>query len=336
MADRYLKEINKHIRDLKDIGLCHNAIYDFKNKGKALNDLIDEFMLELYSIFDYEGLPDNFDKRDIERYLLNYGFCAIIKENDQLWPVVGGLCGVEKSPVYQPTEITVANPALNISKKYTIGEDCALIRNDALMNGVLDILRRYCTLMVESNLSLDLWSKFGSRLTTAFSAADQKTRESAEAFIKAIIEGDVSVVSESPFYDGLKVNPIITAGQGGGILPLLELVQFIQAELQKKFGLSSNNNRKREALSSDETSTDDAVLLPLIDQFLYEREKGIEMVNKVFETNISVKKSSSWELIEEEMEAVSEKVEEETKETEEEIEEVEEEKEEVKDETDSE
>ena len=194
MADRYLKEINKHIKELRDIGLAHGTLYNFKNKEFALCDLMDEYMLQLYSIFDYDGLPNNFTKRDIERLLLNFGFCAFIKENDQIWPVVGGLCGVEKSPLYQPTQITVANPALKISKTYTDGEDCIIVRGDSMMNGVIDILRKYCTLLVESNLSMSMWSSFGSRITSAISAPDQKTRESAEKFIEAIVKGDFSVI----------------------------------------------------------------------------------------------------------------------------------------------
>lgn len=283
-------------RYMKDLSL-----YDFKNKQMSVTFLMKENLVKLYSIFEYENLPENISKRNIETYLLR-GHCEFIEEKGQLWPMMGGLCGVEKSPVYDFTQATIANPALNISKTYTDMEDCVIVRNDPLYMGVYEILRRYCSIMAEGNLSLYMWASFGSRLTAAISAQDDATRKSAQSFIDDIIRGEYKTIAESDFFDGVKVNPLTVQGNGG-ILPLLEMLQYTQAELNKAFGLSSNNNRKREALSSEETSTDDAVLLPMIDVMLEEREIGLDKVNKVFGTNIKVRKASSWEIIEDEMEA---------------------------------
>ena len=310
------------------------SLYDFKNKEMAVTFLMKENLVKLYSIFEYENLPENISKRNIETYLLR-GHCEFIEEKGELWPMMGGLCGVDKSPVYDFTQATIANPALNISKTYTDGEDCVIVRNDPLYMGVYEILRRYCSIMAEGNLSLYMWASFGSRLTAAISAQDDDTRKSANQFIADIIRGEYSTIAESDFFDGVKVSPLSGTGNGG-ILPLLEMLQYTQAELYKAFGLSSNNNRKREALSSEETSTDDAILLPFIDVMLEEREEGIDKVNKLFGTNIKVRKASSWKLVEEEMEAVVEETEDDNEETKEDTEEEREEvKEEREDETDS-
>lgn len=307
------------------------SLYDFKNKEMAVTFLMKENLVKLYSIFKYENLPDNISKRNIETYLLR-GHCEFIEEKGELWPMMGGLCGVNRSPVYDFTQATIANPALNISKTYTDGEDCVIVRNDPLYMGVYEILRRYCSILAEGNLSLYMWSAFGSRLTAAISAQDDDTRKSAEQFIANIIRGEYSTIAESDFFDGVKISPLSGTGNGG-ILPLLEMLQYTQAELNKAFGLSSNNNRKREALSSEETSTDDAVLLPFIDVMLEEREIGIDKVNKMFGTNIKVKKASSWELVEEEMEATVDAIEDEDEDMKEEAEEEKEDKEEKEDET---
>ena len=277
------------------------SLYDFKNKEMSVTFLMKEMLVKLYSIFEYENLPENITKRNIETYLMR-GHCEFIEEKDQLWPMMGGLCGVEKSPVYDFTQATIANPALNISKTYTDGVDCVIVRNDPLYMGVYEILRRYCSLMAEGNLSLYVYASFWSRLHAVISAQDETARKSAEDFIENIIRGEYSTIAEGKLLEGIKVSPLSGAGNGG-ILPLLEMLQYTQAELNKAFGLSSNNNRKREALSSDETSTDDAILLPFIDVMLEEREEGIDKVNKLFGTDIKVRKASSWEIVEEEMEA---------------------------------
>lgn len=312
-------------------------LYDFKNKEKSVKFLMKENLIKLYSIFDYENLPENITKRNIETYLMR-GHCEFIEEKGQLWPMMGGLCGVDKSPVYDFTQATIANPALQISKTYTDGVDCIIVRNDPLYMGVYEILRRYCSIMAEGNLSLYMWASFGSRLTALIAAQDEATRASANQFIENIIRGEYSTVAESDFFDGVKVNPLFGNGTSG-IIPLLEMLQYTQAELYKAFGLTSNNNRKREALSSEETSTDDSVLLPFIDVMLEEREEGIDKVNKLFGTNIKVKKASSWKIIEDEMEAQVEMMEDENTEEEEETKEEEEkskeDKEETKDETDA-
>ena len=68
-----------------------------------------------------------------------------------------------------------------------------------------------------------------------------------------------------------------------------------------ELGIQSNYNMKRESLNSSETTMDESVLLPLIDDMLNERKIGLEKVNKMFGTNITVKLSSSWEKIREEI-----------------------------------
>ena len=51
---------------------------------------------------------------------------------------------------------------------------------------------------------------------------------------------------------------------------------------------------KREALNSAETTMNDDVLAPKIDDMLRERREGIERINKHYGLNITVDLSSSW------------------------------------------
>ena len=174
-------------------------LYDFKNKEQSVKFLMKENLVKLYSIFEYENLPENITKRNIETYLMR-GHCEFIEEKGQLWPMMGGLCGVDKSPVYDFTQATIANPALKISKTYTDGVDCVIVRNDPLYMGVYEILRRYCSIMAEGNLSLYMWASFGSRLTALIAAQDEATRASANQFIENIIRGEYSTVAESTWF----------------------------------------------------------------------------------------------------------------------------------------
>ena len=73
---------------------------------------------------------------------------------------------------------------------------------------------------------------------------------------------------------------------------------------------------KREALNSAESALNDDILYPLIDEMLEERQKGVEKINKLYGTNISVELSSVWkQLRDQEEQAVKEDKKEDVNET---------------------
>ena len=52
---------------------------------------------------------------------------------------------------------------------------------------------------------------------------------------------------------------------------------------------------KREAVNTSEAQLNNDSLLPLIDDMLRQRQIGVEKINKMFGTNITVSLASSWE-----------------------------------------
>ena len=84
----------------------------------------------------------------------------------------------------------------------------------------------------------------------------------------------------------------------GNIKDLIELRQFIKSSWYMELGIQSNYNMKRESLNSSETTMDESVLLPLIDDMLECRKLGVEQINKMFGTNITVELDSSWKEVE--------------------------------------
>ena len=82
---------------------------------------------------------------------------------------------------------------------------------------------------------------------------------------------------------------------------MLELHKRTFSNLWNELGIRSNGEGKRESLASEEVTASDGILLPLIDDMLEERENALEKINKMFDTNISVKLDSSWEDIEEDI-----------------------------------
>ena len=80
------------------------------------------------------------------------------------------------------------------------------------------------------------------------------------------------------------------------ITQLIELIQYYKASMYNELGLNANYNMKRERLNLGEVSMNVDVLLPYVDNMLKERQNAVEKINEMFDTEISVKLSSSWGL----------------------------------------
>ena len=294
--------------------------YDFDkgiDKPLALRAYICYFLDRLQSMFTWSGLPDTIPQKWLESYLLVDGQCAVINTDKGLFATNGGM-GAHPNEYYIPTKYIVTNPWLpegsTAGKQYTIdGDDknAVLVRNDIYTVGLMPLLVKYCTQMVENDITMsiaDIWV----RATVALSAADDQTRESAEQWLRDLRKGKLGVIGEAPFLAGnqnesLRTNPIGTVA--GTLTDLIEYHQYLKAGLYNDIGLNSNYNMKREAIMSNETKLNDDALHPLIDTMLACRKEAAEEINKLFGTNISVEFNSAWADNEKENEAVMEQIE---------------------------
>lgn len=260
------------------------------NKDEALKSFVISSLNKLQSMFTYEGLPDTIPQKWLEYYLMCNGNVFITKVNGELYAFTGSVGG-EPDVYYQPTIYTVANPALNYSKNLKIDEDGVLIRNDSFMYGMLPIIYKYGSLLVESDLTIRC-ALINMRLVNLLSAPDDNTKKSADEYISKIINGEISVIGESPFFDGIKLNT--NSNLSGYLNQLIEMTQYIKASFYNEIGLNANYNLKREYISTTENSLADDILLPLCDNMLKERQEGVAKVNEMFGTNITVEFNSSW------------------------------------------
>lgn len=84
---------------------------------------------------------------------------------------------------------------------------------------------------------------------------------------------------------------------------LIEYQQYLKASWFNEIGLNANYNMKREKLSTTESQMNSDALLPLVDDMLEQRRLGVEKVNEMFGTNITVDFCSSWKKLIEEFES---------------------------------
>ena len=269
-------------------------------------------------MFKYDGLPDTIPAKWLENYLLVNGFTVFIKDGDDIICTYAGV-GADPDVYFIPTKAIVSNPYLkhkSAAREYTRDVDCVVMYNDTYCQGLLPMLKKYCAQMVEIDVSFYL-NTVMSRGTAVLSATDDNTKASAELWLKHIKEGKLGVIGESNFTladRDLTVNQL--TGTDGTLTNLIEAMQYVKASLYNDLGLQANYNMKREAINAGESQLTEDQLHPLIDNMLKERQEGLDRVNAMFGTNITVSFNSAWEINEREEEAAIEQIEATTDQTE--------------------
>lgn len=273
-------------------GTTDFPLYDFRNKKKAFNSHLATMFSRTQSMFTYSGLPDSIPARMVEIYLQQNGSLCIAEEKGSLYAFTGGFGG-EPDPYYRPTLYTVANPALKLSKNYEIDKNCVVIGNDSFYRGLYPIFSRYASALVENELSM---FRASISMRAVFHLSHVRTdadKASAEKYLSAIEDGTPAAMGESPFMDTLKIQP--GAFSSSNLMTnLIEYEQYLRASWFNDLGLNANYNMKRETINSGESQLNDDMLLPLIDDMLNCRKRGLEKVNSMFGTAISVDFASAW------------------------------------------
>lgn len=268
-----------------------DAVSYVKGKDTAVNTFIWGMLSKTAQMFEYDGLPDSIPKRELELMLQQDGQVFVTEVEGVLYAFSGGVGGTLDA-YYRPTVFTVANPYLQLSREYRIGIDGVRVLNDSAAMGLLPTLKKYAALTCDATLSLDTAAVL-SRITMLLDAPDDKSKASAEAFVKKILDGDFSVIGDSAFFDGVKMQTP-ASNTGSVIQQLIELVQFLQASCLHELGIGAPENMKRERLNLAEVEQSNAGLIPFVYDMLQCRQLYFSQVNQMFGTNISVKFSSVW------------------------------------------
>lgn len=290
-----------------------NPLWDFKDKSTALWTHIFYMLARTQSMFKYDGLPDTIPARILELYLQFYGYVGVFKYKGNMYACFGGLGGVPDYN-YMPTLFTVSNPALNYNANLKINEDCVIVRNDSMYVGLMPMLRKYGTALLENELSMNLIS-INTRVQTLLSASDERTKDSALQFLKRLEDGDIGIISDLQMFENLRAMPYADSSTNSNIKNLIEYEQYLKASEYNELGLDANYNMKRETLTDSENEMNRDALIPFIDDMYKCRVEGVEQINKMFGTDIRVSFSSAWEDNKEELELAHEIMENEAEET---------------------
>jgi len=283
ISDKYYKNIfNKTIlKDIEQLKMSYRC----------------KFLDKCLTIFKYTNLPETIPQRELDLQLFTEGFNTFTKVGNNFYVFKSSLGG-EPNPYYLPTLSIVSNPALNFTKSLKIDEDCIVIKNDSMYSGILDLIDKYSVLLSECDISFH-FATINSRSPVLIYADNDKTKKDGENFFKQLEAGtNIGIIGGTPFFEGIKTYPV--ANGDNAIQNLTQLNQYLKSQFYMELGLPLTYNMKREALSQNELTQDNKILLPFINDMLECRKQGIDKVNKMYNLDITVELNKPWSNIQEE------------------------------------
>ena len=260
------------------------------NKKEQLSKFRADMLNKSLTMFEWKNLPDTLPAVEIEKQLQTNGYSIIAKVQGNIYAFQGGFSG--QDPYNQPTTAIVNNPSLKYNGTFTINENCVIIKNDDMQQGLIHIYNKYGTLLIENQITM-LMTDYNYRMPFTISSKDDTTTQSAREYLQKIIDGSLGVIGEAKLFDALKVTPTNNKGVNS-FADLYGYQQFIEAQLNNTIGLATNNNMKRERLTTNEIEVNKNASYPLIDNMLRNRKQAVEKINKMFDLDINVEFSSIW------------------------------------------
>lgn len=253
-------------------------------------------------MFEYAGLPEEIDAFRLEDFLNLTG--------GVIWQLRDGKHYVAPYPARQGEidqwgygKVAHSTTLNGVTLEGVVGETAAVIYNNTARTPQTDLFTTADILT-----DIDCSSKKNvlfAKIAPLFETANSKQQKALDELITKIIDGEVkTIISEadtninaiaSGDKNSIKSVDAITAPEK--IQYLQYLSQYFDIRLRRHFmrrGLSLKTSDKQAQVTRDEVHGMDACtwFYPL--SKLKAREIGVEMVNKIFGTNISVRFSELW------------------------------------------
>lgn len=264
----------------------------------------------MVNLFDWHDLPETVDKQYLCSLLFLTGKATFFKSNNILY-IADCAIGGELDEYYYPKYAILANPVLG-SKNLLINTDCAIvytstadkINNNVRMGDVgymascptYGLITKTAELLADCMSSINIAQK-NTRASFVVTAPTDNVRVQMDMLLQRMYNGEpYTTVTDSAFADNrVTVSPLTTTAGNTTLRELRETQQYYLSQFYHAIGVDSNSNFKRERLTTAELDSESEPLqINIIDMINSVRE-GIEQVNKMFGTHITVELSPQWQ-----------------------------------------
>lgn len=243
----------------------------------------------LRNLFIWEGLPETIDARALEEQVLFGGYTVGFKWHDDIIVAQGALSGV--GLYQQTTTFTSANHMIIPPVKREIGKDCAVCYNTSnflFPEKDIELVDIYADLLAEVTLSMKTSVK-NSKVCIIPLVKDDKEAIRVSNVLRQMYDGDsYALAYEIDELDGKTIYPI-KARDNIVVSELADARRCILADFFSEIGVKVSAVDKRERVNLMEMDSNEQQLKLSCDTRLRPRERWSEEMNKILNTNISVK-----------------------------------------------
>ena len=261
-------------------------------RNTALVEYYTRYLFQkVISVFEFEGLPEEWADNYFKYVLFGYGVIAVIYTDK--YGVICQDCGLSGFDVfYQPTRCIIANPHLPGLKEFKIHENCEIIKLQPDYGSVMDLVTTYADLMA---LALETTGAnlLNSKLSYVFFASNKTAAESFKKLYDRVASGEPMAVIDKNLMleDGPPAWQMFTQNVGQNYITdrLLNDMKTLEDQFNTVIGVPNANTQKRERMITDEVNANNVDTQCRVNLWLETMNKDIEQVNKMFGTDIKVK-----------------------------------------------
>lgn len=283
------------------IPLEYKGVCDVESNFRTYFKLLTNKAMSLFKLSGTEDL-EAFDERYFMEQLILRGKVCVAQFNNKLYALTGNWGG-EPNAYYEPTQWIVANPILGSKTLKVLNKDgskdvskldgvvIALtdfdFLSDNLNGGLYPLIYKYSGLLADNDVSLNI-AQINGRLNVVLTADSENIANQAEDILKDLYNGKPYRVLYQDLMDKIQVNPVAAAGTNNTIMSLIEAKAHLLQDFYSEIGIASQGNLKRERVNTAETELMTGCLDISIWNILKNLREGLDRVNELFGTSISV------------------------------------------------
>ena len=287
---------------LTDAGIP--ALYDYRNlynssfapstihaQDTGLAFYFQRYLIQkIMAVFEFKGIPKNWDKSYFMYSLFIFGFVAVVKTDR--YGVIPQHCSLSGYNIYyRPTNAVIANPLLRGIMEPRIGSECALIKMQPDYGGAWDIVAYYADLMALATESLGT-NLVNSKLAYVFGAEDKNMAESFKKLYDTVASGEPAVFVDKQLFDeegnprwftfdqNLKQNYIAN--------DILQDLAKIDSRFNTDIGIPNVNIAKESGVGRSEIEANNIDTKAKCSIWLETIREGLEEVKNIFGLDITV------------------------------------------------
>ena len=259
---------------LKPQSTSYKVFYDYRK-----NQLL-EYMMQL---FTWHGLPDSIPAHEPDLYLFMWGRCAFNKDRkkNELIAVIPEMSGCTNY-FDEFTNYTWSTP-IQSGRQY-IDINGIIVSNTQLHNSSFPLIHTTAAKLAHLDTTI-ICAAVNQRDTVAVTAINQKFANDAKQYQRQKYNGVPSFVVDKGFttleFRDMKTNSMIN------IREYCDTEQQILAEFWETIGVNKTVEKRERLITAEADSNTDLLRLNIRNMY-NSRVAGVQKVNEMFGTNISV------------------------------------------------